>query len=296
VLDNELMLAARQAGAQVLEGVAVTGVLEEQGGVVGLTVSTEAGGTRALRSRLTVGADGLRSVVARRSARHLRGAPARMAFVAHVGGVPGLEERAEMHVGREGYVGLNPIGRGLTNVALVVPTRRASGAAGDAARFFFDEIERYPGVRGRVSSGRLVREVLVTGPFAVRSRPVVRDGALLVGDAADFFDPFTGEGIYRALKGAEMAAEVIVPLLASPGPISARDLSPYVSARRHAFLGTWGVERLIGFAMLWPGLFDHAVARLGRRAGMADTLIGVTGDCLPAGAVLNPLFLARMLI
>jgi flavin-dependent dehydrogenase len=296
VLDHQLMLAARQAGARVAEGIAVTGVLEEQGGVVGLTVSSEGTGPREIRARLTVGADGLRSVVARRSARHLRGVPARMGFVAHVGDVPGLHERAEMHVGREGYVGLNPIGRGLTNVALVMPTRRASAAAGDATRFFFDELERYPGVRGRVSAGRLVREVLVTGPFAVRSRPVVRDGALLVGDAADFFDPFTGEGIYRALRGAEIAAEVVAPLLAEPGPITARDLTPYVSARRQAFLGTWGVERLIGFAMLWPGLFDHAVARLGRRSGMADTLIGVTGDCIPAGAVLNPLFLARMLI
>jgi hypothetical protein len=48
--------------------------------------------------------------------------------------------------------------------------------------------------------------------------------------------------------------------------------------------------------MLWPGLFDRAVGRLGRRAGMADTLIGVTGDFVPAREVLNPLFLARMLI
>jgi flavin-dependent dehydrogenase len=193
-------------------------------------------------------------------------------------------------------VGLNPLGGGIANVALVVPRRRAAIAAGDVDRFFFEELERYPGVRGRASAERIVREILVTGPFAVRSRPVVRNGALLVGDAADFFDPFTGEGIYRALRGAELAAQVVIPLLRSPQPITAKALSPYVSARRGAFLGTWGVERLIGFAMLWPGLFDHAVARLGRRAGMADTLIGVTGDCLPAAAVLNPLFLARMLI
>ena len=48
--------------------------------------------------------------------------------------------------------------------------------------------------------------------------------------------------------------------------------------------------------MLFPTLFDRAVERLGRRAGMADTLVGVTGDFLPAGRVLNPLFLARMLL
>jgi hypothetical protein len=48
--------------------------------------------------------------------------------------------------------------------------------------------------------------------------------------------------------------------------------------------------------MLFPALFDRAVGRLGRRAGMADLLIGVTGDFVPARRVLNPLFLTRMIL
>src|SRR3712207_8668308 len=35
-------------------------------------------------------------------------------------------------------------------------------------------------------------------------------GAALVGDAADFFDPFTGEGIYAALRGGELLGEQVV--------------------------------------------------------------------------------------
>ena len=56
------------------------------------------------------------------------------------------------------------------------------------------------------------------------------------------------------------------------------------------------MERLIGYAMAWPALFDRAVERLGRRGDMAHTLIGVTGDFVPASAVLNPIFLARMVL
>ena len=147
-----------------------------------------------------------------------------------------------------------------------------------------------------MSRGSLARRVLATGPFAAWSGRVVTDGAALVGDAADFFDPFTGEGIYSALRGAALLADAAAEALALGGPVTANRLAGYRRARRRAFAGKWAVERLIGYGMLFPALFDRAVERLGRRAGMADTLIGVTADLVPARRVLNPLFLARMIL
>jgi flavin-dependent dehydrogenase len=218
-----------------------------------------------------------------------------VAFVAHVAGVPGLGRSAEMHVGVRGYVGLNPIGTGVANVALVVPAAAARAAGGRTADFFFESLERFPGVRGRVDRGALLRSVLTSGPFAARSHRVTTDGALLVGDAADFFDPFTGEGICSALRGAELVAEHAGAALAEPGVVSRKRLSSYRLARIRAFAGKWAVERLIGYGMLWPALFDRAVERIGRRPAMAHTLIGVTGHFVPARAALNPLFVARLL-
>jgi flavin-dependent dehydrogenase len=203
---------------------------------------------------------------------------------------------AEMYVGAGGYVGLNAIGGGRTNVALVVPQASAAAARGRAEGFFLEGLRGFPDVGPRIERARIVRRVLATGPFAAWSGRVVADGAALVGDAADFFDPFTGEGIYCALRGAELlAAPVLEALAADGGPVPARRLSAYRRGRRRAFAGKWAVERLVGYGMWFPRLFDRAVGRLARR-GLAHTFIGVTGDFVPARTVLNPLFLARMVL
>jgi len=213
ILDHELLAAARAAGAAVLERTCVEELLYERGGVAGAVVRDHRAQRHSLRARLTVGADGLRSVVARRVGRRKHGASSRMAFVAHVARVSGMGPSAELHFREDAYLGLNQIGHDQTNVALVVPSERAAHARGAVERFFTDTVAEFPGVRERVEAGEVVRPILATGPFAVWSAKVIAPGVLLVGDAADFFDPATGDGIYSALRGAELVAETAAAAL-----------------------------------------------------------------------------------
>ena len=289
ILDAALVDEARRRGVRILERTRLVGLT--RGGAL-----VECEGRRfEIQARVVVGADGLQSVTSRLLGGRRHGVPRRYAFVAHVEGVTGVGRTAEMHVGRGGYVGINGVGGGLTNVAVVVAADRAFAARGDPVGFWLKTIESFPRLRGRISADRLARPVLVSGPFAVWSRTVVADGVLLVGDAADFFDPFTGEGICAALRGAELAADTLIGALARPGVVTRARLAPYVRARRRAFLGKWAVERMIGWGMLAPRLFDHALGRLERR-GLAHTLVGVTGDFVPAREVLRPGFLAAMVV
>jgi len=295
ILDARLVEAATASGAELRERITVEELLYDRDAVAGVVTRDAAGRRELIRAPLVIGADGLRSVVARRLGRRRHGAPSRLAFVAHVADVPGLAGMAEMHVGAAGYVGLNRIGPDLANVALVLPRARAAAARGGVERFFFETLETFPGVRGRVRPDRLRREVMVTGPFAAWSGRVVANGALLVGDAAEFFDPFTGEGITSALRTARYAADAAHSALAAGGPVTALALASYRRRRRAAFLGKWAVERLVGYGMFLPALFDRALGRLERR-GLGHTLVGVTADFVPARAVLNPWFLARMVL
>jgi len=227
----------------------------------------------------------------------LRSAPRRIAFTAHVADVAGVDGMGELHVGDCGYVGLGPIGGGVTTVALVLPFAALRHRARDVRTGFFTELERFPGLRGRFDPRRLVRKVLVTGPFARWSRHAVPDtgGALLVGDAADFFDPFTGQGIYSALRGAELATSVLLSAFARDAPLTSATLAPYATARRAAFAGKWVLERLIGLGVGWPALTNRVVGRLARRPHLADLVVGATGNFVPARRVLSPGVLAQLL-
>jgi menaquinone-9 beta-reductase len=117
-----------------------------------------------------------------------------------------------------------------------------------------------------------------------------------VGDAADFFDPFTGEGIYAALRGGELLGQYAADAIRASSPQAAlRALHAYDVARVAEFRSKWMVERAIGAAVASPLLMNHAARVLGHRRDLADLLVGVTGDFVPATAVLRPSFLLSFL-
>lgn len=296
-LDAALLDAARLAGARVLEGALVDDVLRDPAGAVA-GVSARVGGiTRRLSSRHVVGADGIRSVVARRLglARRFRW-PVRYAFVGHYEGVSGVGDCGEMHCFDDGYLGIADVGGGVANVAVVCTSAHAAAARGDVDDFVASWIARHETLAGRFAGARAVSPVLPTGPFGARARRAWAPGASLVGDAADFYDPFTGEGIYAALRGGELLAPYVVESLRSDSTRKARAaLAAYDRCRRHEFGGKWRLERIVSVAVANPSLLAFIARRLNVRRDLADLLIGVTGDFVPTREVLNLRFAIRLL-
>lgn len=300
VLDAILLERAREAGARVVEGVRVIDVLHDPSGrVTGVKTSCADAGNRF--ADIVIGADGLRSVVGRRLGliRSSRW-PRRIALVTHYRNVRGVHRFGEMHVDRDGYLGIADVGNGLTNVAVVVPVSRAAEIAADRTEFFESWIAERPRIAELFTTAERVDPVRATGPFASAARRAWTPGTALVGDAADFFDPFTGEGIYTALRGGELLAGHVVQSMADRrnGAPSAGDaaIRAYDAARRAEFSGKWRVERLVGAAIAFPTLINRAANVLSRRRDMADLLVGVVGDFVPAREVLSPRYLLRLLL
>ena len=299
ILDTLLLERARSVGVQVIEQAKVDDVLTDgRGACVGVRLRTPEG-VRDVHATMVIGADGLRSVVAKRlSLAHRSRWPHRIALVAHYRGVRDIGTLGEMHVTREGYVGLAAVGDGLTNVALVVPKSLAHAMAGDPAAYLDQWIARQPALAPRFTHAERATPVRATGPFASHAKRAWTDGAMLVGDAADFFDPFTGEGIYTALRGGELMAPFAIDAVRAIERGSTRDarhaLKGYEQTRRAEFAGKWRVEKLIGAAVAFPSLMNHAARILGRDRDLADLLVGVTGNFVPPSAVLSARTLLRL--
>jgi len=289
VLDQVLLNCARDAGVRVYEGVRATGLRVGSGVVNGADLLADDHRFTSMTATIVVGADGLRSIVARRLglSRTARW-PRRLALVTHFENVGGIGDMAEMHVERDGFVGIGDVGLGLTTVALVVPATRARELSGDTAGFLDSWLRARAHLAPRFAHATRMSPVRATGPFASQVKHAWAPGSLLVGDAADFFDPFTGEGIFAALRGGELAARAARSALDAPSELAGRRaLANYDADRHDAFAGKWFLERVIAAVVGSPLLINRAAKALSRRRDLADLLIGVTGDFVPSREIVN---------
>ncbi len=293
-LDALLLDRAREAGVVVCEGAHVRDVITARGCVLGIEATID-GCRETLHAPLTIGADGRHGIVSRALGLDVFPRwPRRTGLMAHFRGVSGLVHWGEMHVTGSGYAGLAPLEDGLTNVAFVADSEAVVNRPGTLEEFFIDGLAGIPAFAEKLAHAERVGGIRGVGPMARRARRVAGDGFLLVGDAAGFLDPFTGDGIREALQGAMLAAPVASAALRT-GDLSARQLAPYRDARRRAFWTKHQLCWLVQGFISTPPLMNYATTRLAERPHLATNLAGARADLTPAQQALSPWVLARLL-
>lgn len=287
-LDAALVCFAQSRGVRLLARTRVVDILRQGSRVVGV-IAVRDGRRVELRARLVVGADGLRSVVATRLGLVARPARRRkVTFVAHLPGAAGLlDGMGELWLaggGRAGgvrCVGLAPLGDGSLNVTCVQAEDRAGGFTRRPG--WRSILTAFPDVARRLRGARLDARPAATGPFDRPVRRAFEPGALLAGDAAGYYDPFTGEGIYRALRCAEIAEPYALEHLET-GSVTA--LAEYDRALRADLRVGRALERAVEMVVSRPRLFAAATAFLSAAPGPAAALLRRIGDApsMPRGS------------
>jgi flavin-dependent dehydrogenase len=269
----------------------------DHGRVVGVRARRSRQTADELRASLVVGADGLRSPLARVLRRARPSAwPRRFGVATHYRNLDGPANWGEMFVGRSGYCGLAPLGNGTTTVAAALamrPDRSSPPGVRSTPRHFAAALVDHPGLLARLLAAEQLKPFRGVAPLAWHVPRAAGPGFLLAGDAAGFIDPFTGEGIFRALRGAELAAEAALGVLRDGD--WAAFVRRYGDTRRAAFAAKERLARLIQVFVQFPVLLNYAVPRLQRRPELAERLSAALGDFGPAGAPLQAAYLARLL-
>ena len=283
-LDGALVDRVRSLPLDLREETRVTDVLVEAGQVVGVRAEDREQRPLEVRAPVVVGADGRHSIVAQRLGCRSPHALQRLALATYVRGVPECRELGEIFVDPPDYAILNPLGPERVNLSVVVPLAHAAPWSRRLEDFMTARVRQLPHLARRLAGAERVAPVRALGPLAHRVTPPRAGGVLLVGDAAGFYDPFTGEGVFTALRSAELAAETVVRALRA-GDVSAAALAAYERARRAAFAGKQRVTRALQTVIAHRRLANWTCRALARRPGALDALLGVFGDYVPPRAL-----------
>jgi len=242
--DRALMCAAVGAGARLEEATIVRGPLVEDTRdgprVRGVVLGGRDGRDLRVPAPMVIAADGRRSRLAipLGLTRHPR-RPRRWAVGGYFSDVADVSSYGEMHVRRGRYVGIARVPSGLVNVCAVV-----SGGAGldDPASVLLEQIARDAPLRERFQQAKPATPPVVLGPLAVDAADAGMPGLLLAGDAAGFIDPMTGDGLRFAVRGGELAGDVV---LSASGSRLGRPYAALRSARQREFGTKWRFNRTV---------------------------------------------------
>jgi flavin-dependent dehydrogenase len=241
VLDLALARAAQAAGATFLDATPVRSLAREGDR---WRIDTPGG---VLRARRVILAEGRTQPLARsiRLARHGR-ACSRVGWqAAFPADEAGALDAVRMRFFRGGYFGLTPLGDGRANVAMILD--RARREEPDAV------FARETGIRVARGDWKAI------APITRAAGAMSAHHLLVAGDALRVVEPFTGEGIYFAVRtGMAAAATVVSHELSGDWDAAAKEYARAV--------------RAIYAPRLW---FNRAVSFLCRHPRAASALVGL---------------------
>jgi flavin-dependent dehydrogenase len=289
VLDQILVEAAAEAGAEVRERFPVDGLLTEGGRVAGIT--SRKGFERA---RIVIGADGLGSRVARDV-----GAPAyrdegtlTCAYYTYWTGLP--MDGVELYPRPGCMIVAAPTNDDRVVTIVLWPNARFHEIRANVERHFHEALELAPGLAERARGAERADRFRGTGRLPNFYRRPHGDGWALVGDAGYHKDPILALGIGDAFRDAELLADAVNAGFTGRAQLE-QALAGY--ERRRNELSAHGFQSTIDFARLEPPPphMRQLFTALRDNAEERDRLFGTFAGTVPAEEYFAPENMERIL-
>lgn len=159
-----------------------------------------------------------------------------------------------------GYLGVNEVEGGITNICGLVHASRLAGHKGRWEMFVESIRAEEPRLEELYARHEPAQDgFLSSEPVIFRARSAVEGGVFMIGDASGIIDPLTGNGMAMAIQSALLVAPMLLRLLESPSQRAA--IEDEYRRRHRAFFApriAWsrGVARLLAR----PRLLDAALA------------------------------------
>ena len=230
LFDHLLLNRARSLGADIHEEATVVALDRTAGKDWKIDLVRETFG-----AHIVVGADGRNSTVARLRNLLPRPERERVALQAHIRLPRDFGNRIVLQFLPEGYSGQAPVNDSKLNLCLVGTPPTISSLRNWAEREF------------NLSTEQTWRTIT---PLTRAAVPVAHENLLFIGDAARVVEPFTGEGIYYALRSGELVADAIVKIIR--GEDRQRAMRKFTRAHRAMYRGRLWINRLARAAVLSP--------------------------------------------
>ncbi len=221
--DHLMIENAREHGVQAYEGTRVLEVLWEGERAVGVKVQDEDGTIGEVRADVVVDASGQSSMImSRLNLREWDPELKKSALWTYWEGAyrdTGRDEGATLVLqtqGKHGWFWYIPLHDDILSVGVVASNDYLFKNRGtvDYEKIYFEEVEKCPVVKERISSAKRVSQFYAQKEYSYRSKRASGDGWVLVGDAFGFLDPLYSSGVLLALKSGQLAADAVAEGLA----------------------------------------------------------------------------------
>jgi flavin-dependent dehydrogenase len=212
-LDRVLLEHARAQGARVEEACRVVKTRTDLPDRVEVTVRSGDGSERTERACVLVDASGQSALLASRLGLKMPDPELRnVALFSHYRGAARGNGREEGDISivlvPGGWFWVIPLRRDRTSLGFVGPASTFAGRKPDE-ELLVEAIARTPYLRERFRAATRVEKVRTVSDWSYRSRSLVGDRWLLVGDAGAFIDPVFSTGVHLGLTSGLAAAEAI---------------------------------------------------------------------------------------